>query len=366
MVTTSAARDGCATRLDRVDRVLADIRSGASGLTPQQTSVRLAVLLSERANLSGSDADAYAAQDVAAAALADGCRHGDLVLTAARVYAENHDLVRATAVLDQCRDDESIGQRLIRAGILRQRGQLAAAAVEYARLIHVAPTWQHLAGLAGVYQDLTDVETADALFARAADDIDALQMGAFAWVEVQRAQLRLGRGELGRAHQHIARAEIGFGGWRACEQRARWLVKSGSRTEAVEAYRRLAEMTGRPDHTHALADALIRAGRPDEAEVHHEAAGHGYRMARSPARYRHHFAEFCLDVTRDLDEALVLAAEDYAERPNRHAGQLLAAVLTARGEAGEARLLRDRLGGEGVTANARLRRARILDCLPRT
>jgi tetratricopeptide (TPR) repeat protein len=366
MVTTSAAQDGCATRLDRVDRALADIRSGASGLTPQQTSVRLAALLSERANLSGSDADAYAAKDVATAALAGGCRHGDLVLTLARVYAENHDLVRATEVLDQCRDDKSTGQRVIRAGILRQRGQLVAAAVEYARLIHVAPTWQHLAGLAGVYQDLTDVETADALFARAADDIDALQMGAFAWVEVQRAQLRLGCGELGRAHQHIARAEIGFGGWRACEQRARWLVKSGSRSEAVEAYRRLAEITGRPDHSHALADALIRVGRPDEAEVHHEAAGHGYRMARLPARYRHHFAEFCLDVTRDLDEALALAAEDYAERPNRHTGQLLAAVLTARGEAGEARLLRDRLDGEGVTANARLRHARILDCLPRT
>ena len=213
-MTATAAVDGWAARLDRVDRALADVRSGATGLTRQQTSVRLAALLSERANLSGSDADAHDAEDVATAALAAGCRHADLILTLAQLYADGHDLVRAATMLDRLWGGESAGQGAIRAGILRQRGQLVAAAVEYARLIRIAPSWQHLAGLAGVYADLADVNTADALFARAADDIDALQMGAFAWVEVQRAQLWL-----------VGAARARGPAYHPCRDRLRWLAR---------------------------------------------------------------------------------------------------------------------------------------------
>jgi tetratricopeptide (TPR) repeat protein len=362
----TAAVDGWAARLNRVDRALADLRSGAKKLTRQETSVRLAALLNERANLSGSDADAAEAEDVVTAAMADGSLHTDLILTLAQLHTGSHDLARATAVLDQLRDAECASAAAIRAGILRQRGELVGAAQEHARLIRASPTWEHLAGLAGVYDDLGDVETADALYALAADDIDALHMGAFAWVEVQRAQLWLRHGELACAERHITCAEIGFGGWRVCEQRARWLTASGRDIEAVESYRRLAEMTERPNHLHAFGDALARVGRQRDATAQYHAARYGYLTARSPARYRHHLAEFCLEVTHDVDEALALATQDYAERPNRRAGQFLAAVLVARGETSAASLLTDRIDARCADALTELRDASILECISMT
>jgi hypothetical protein len=362
-VTRTAARDRCGVRIVLVDHAIDETRSGAKKLTPLQRSVQLAALLNERASLSGSDADALEAEDVATAAMAGGSRHTDLILTLAQVHVGNHELTRATAVLGQLRDHESARAAAIRAGILRQRGELVAAAKEYARLIRSESTWERLAGLAGVFDDLADVETADALYALAVDDIDALQMGAFAWVEVQRAQLWLTHGELPRADQHITCAETGFSGWRACEQRARWLTASGRALEAVESYRRLAEMTGRPNHLHALGDALARVGRQHDATVQYQAARYGYLTARSPARYRHHLAEFCLNVTRDVDEALALAAQDYVERPNRRAGQLLAEVLVARGETSDASLLTAQIDAHCAAALTQLRDASILECL---
>ena len=74
-------------------------------------------------------------------------------------------------------------------------------------------------------------------------------------------------------------------------------------------------------------------------------------------------AEFCLYVTRDLDEALALATQDYAERPNEHAGQLLTAVLAARGQADGARLLTEQIDAERVAAIARLQDTHLIDCL---
>jgi len=113
-------------------------------------------------------------------------------------------------------------------------------------------------------------------------------------------------------------------------------------------------------------DALALAGRPEEANAAYQAARHGYCAARSPTRHRHHFAHLCLEVTADLDQALALAAQDYAERPNRDAGELLAAVLTARGEDRQARLLTARIRAETGAAVTELRDARILDCLSRS
>jgi tetratricopeptide (TPR) repeat protein len=323
-------RRGCAERVARVDRSLAELRGGREDLTPQQRAVHLTGLLAERANLTGVDADAEAAEDVAVAALAAGSRHPDLICTLARLQVDAHDIDRAAATLAlvhaDLRDDRFV---LIGAGIARQRGDLGAAAAGYRRLARGASRWQPLAGLAGVHADRGDVGAADRLYARAADDVDALHLGAFAWIEVQRAQLWLRQHDLERADAHITRAEFTFADWRACELRARWLAQSGDTLAAVAAYRALVAGTRRPDHLHALADTLRVGGHHDEAETCYRAAHAGYLGARSAARYRHHLAEFHLRVRHDPAEALRYAELDHAQRPNRHTAELLAVARAA-------------------------------------
>jgi hypothetical protein len=363
MVTATATTDASNSRLARIDAALAEMRARPGTLTALQRSVRLAALLRERANLTGRDADAHRAEKVASAALTAGGRHPDLVITLAQLHVDGHELGKAAALLDQWPEvAASASGRAIHAGLLRQRGELVAAGLAFAELVAAYQSWKHVAGLASVFADLDDLAPADALFALAEQDIDAHQMGAFAWVEVQRAQLWLRAGDTARGERHLSRAEASLGGWRAVEQRARWLAHAADLKHAATLYTELCERTRRPDHRHALGDILTRLGQPKAAAAHHRAAHQAYAAAqeRGEPRYTHHHAEFCLYVTGDLDTALHLARKDHSERPNPHAGRLLVTVLRARGATIESARLANKLAADRAQALRELNDRNVL------
>ena len=158
--------------------------------------------------------------------------------------------------------------------------------------------------------------------------------------------MRRRRGDLERAELHLVRAEAADDGWPVQEERARWLAAAGRPAEAV---RRLGGGAGRrpggPTTRTRSATCCCGWGRRTQAASRHAEAAEGYeRSARlGRRRYVHHLAEFCLSVTRDLPAAERWARADHEARPNRHTGEVLAAVLAARGELAERKTLLDEL-----------------------
>jgi hypothetical protein len=331
------------------------------GLTETQAAVLDAASLYQCAISSGRDDDLRAAEDFASAALDRGTVHDDLLLTLAQLKLDSHDLDAATALLEQCRySGGTHSAQAMRAAVLQQRGEAVTAAQLYASLLTGELTWRYLAGLAGVYADLDDVVTADALYHLAEDDIDAKQLTAFAWIEVRRAELFRRAGSPDRAVLHVERASAACADWRVEAERARCALATDDLDTAATAAAAVMARTGRPDHIQLLADALARAGDAAAAE-HYDTARAAFAAAapRWPWRYVHHEAELCL-TTGDLGDALRLAERDFAHRPHCATGRLLATVLVACGETARADALQAQLESDRTLALETLRSQPVL------
>jgi hypothetical protein len=285
---------------------------------------------------SGRDDDLWAVQSAAEAAWQRGVRHDDLALLLTQLHLDCHAVGAAADVLAAVpRAAATPTGRMLQAGLLLQRGDTGGAGELLLDLALDAPTWRSLALLAVVYEDVADLPAADLLYAEAAEQLDAKQLGTLAWVECQRARLRLEMGRVDGADQHLRRAESVASGWNVATVRSRWLTAAGETAAAASVARDVAEVTGRPDHAQRAAVAAAAAGLTLEAADWQAWAGRGFAAARRrwPYRYAHHEVDWHLDVDHDIDAAVVLAWADYRQRPARRPADRLAAALRAAGDA---------------------------------
>ena len=118
---------------------------------------------------------------------------------------------------------------MLRAGLLLQRGDPEGAGGLLLDLLHRERTWRSLAMLAAVYEDVGDDAAADLLYAEAGEELDASQLATLAWVECQRARLRLATDRVEAADRHLRRAESAAPGWAVAAVRGRWLEATGDR-----------------------------------------------------------------------------------------------------------------------------------------
>ena len=186
----------------------------------------------------------------------------------------------------------------------------------------------------------------DLLYAEAVEELDARQLATFAWVECQRARLRLGTDRVEAADRHLRRAESAAAGWSVAAVRGRWLEARGEAAPAAAVWGQVATTTDRPDHAQAAAAAAARAGLVEETIRWQGRARTGFAKARRrwPYRYAHHEVDWHLHVDRDVERALTLARADYRQRPARRQAARLTEALRAAGD-GEAadRLTEDHL-----------------------
>lgn len=352
-MTTASADSACAREISRLDQAIDAAKAAPpTEVTDRQRAVYLAQLRLTRALLTGRDEDLNATGEFAATAIKQLGPHVDLTVVVARVAMSGHELGQVQNLLaTEPRLRNSSTGRALCADIARQRGELASAASTYSDLMRANPGWEYLAALGGIREEMGDTAGAAKLFAAAADEIDAKQMRAYAWVEVQRGRLCQKQGDHSQADEHYNNANRAFGGWwLVAEHRANLLSSIGEFGMAVTVRRQLANHTGRPDHQHALADELLRAGRQHEATAYHAAAGEAYQRSseRGERRYLHHYAEFCANVVHDLPLAERIARQDYADRPNGHTGLALARILQSQGKDTERRALLGSLHQRGL------------------
>jgi tetratricopeptide (TPR) repeat protein len=234
-------------------------------------------------------------------------------------------------------DDKLLSEVIsLRGAITFELGRYDEGLVLLRRSIELDPTPNHKQRLAIALAKLGhDVEAAALLdeSERAADSPHAR-----AWLDLQRANLALGRGRQAEARRRLERARAVFPGfWLIEEHLAELDADEGHLERAAAAYRALVDETGDPEFMDALAE-LIAEQHPDEARKLLAKSDSIYeeRLARLPeASYGHALAHY-LQNAPNAERALELAEKNRALRPNGEARTRLAQAYVRSGRIAEA------------------------------
>ncbi|HEX6518918.1 MAG TPA: hypothetical protein VF070_02740 [Streptosporangiaceae bacterium] len=287
MVSHASAR-GCADELHRLDLALAslDDADGADAAT------RRAHLRLRHARLSGVLDELRDAGIAVSTALGRYPGWPDLPYLRASVDLEMHQPAAALARLDAVPGLAGSPAGLeLRGAALTQLGRHPQAGDCYTRALAADPSWQAFAGLAQVRAALGDRGAADALYARAEDELTAKQMTAFAWVRAARGELAAASGDHETAWAHYRSATAAFSGYWLIESQIAALLRRENRLdEAAAAYAAVRARTTRPELAQALGDVHRLRGDDHSSARWYAVARAEYHasVARGEALYLHH------------------------------------------------------------------------------
>ena len=349
-----------------LDRLAAEIAEREAGAGPQnaEEATRLASLRVNRASLSGDLAELRRADAALDEALDRFGPWPDLCYLRASVHLKQHRL--AEAVQSLARGEglaESPDGRAVQADADLQLGRYAEARRAYERLAAETPSWDNLARLAHFEGVFGDVDRADDLYARAADEITAKELRSYAWVEAHRGRLHLRHGRVAEAEHHCEQAARASGGhWIVDRHLAAVRAAQGRIEEAAALMEDAASRTGRPELAQAAGDLIRRFGDEAGAGAWHERALAGYleSVRLGEVQYLHHLAEYHADVAGDGEAALPWAERDHELRPHYATEAALAWALELAGRASEAAALAGRVLASGVRDPHIVRRMSVL------
>jgi tetratricopeptide (TPR) repeat protein len=334
-----------------LDAEIASLRA-SSGTAQPDASVRLAYRMYTHAALTGRADDFNGL-----AAFVDRLRHDlgpqrDIVLLRSTLDLRVHRLDEARAQLEAApllADDPEA--QLIAADIDLQRGRYESAHSVYRQVVDRVPSWPALARLASLTALRGDAALADDLYARAADEMTAKEMRAFAWLAVQRGQLAFVHGRYDDAESHYRLAQRAYSGYWLVEEYLGELRAAERRfDDALEHYHRAVALAARPDLLQQLGDVYAVMGRIDEARRWHEQALEGYltSVRRGEVQFFHHLAGFYADVAHDGGQAVAWAQRDAQLRPSAATDDMLAWALYVDGQIGEAQRVANRALAAGI------------------
>jgi tetratricopeptide (TPR) repeat protein len=334
-----------ASDFDRdLDRLEAEIRElGQSALASpvdEETSIRLAHRLCQRASLTGRMADADHASRAVDAAIARLGPSPDLHFLKAELDARLHRIQAARrnlAAVPGLR--ESLPGRRLAADLDFQEGRYDETRQAYESLVRQDRTWDTLARLAHFLWKMGDEAGAEKSYAEAAEELTAKQMRSYSWVELQRGVMDLTRGRHDEARAHYERADRAYSGWWVVEEHRAELLGACGRFEAAAAlYEQVAARTLRPEFLQALGEIHALIGERERAQALHEKALTAYLASarRGEVHYYHHLTDFYADVRHDGPEAVRWAAKDLALRRNFSTQAAMAWALYRAGRPTEA------------------------------
>ncbi|SRR6266478_5351037 len=317
------------TDLTVLDRELASIPREAGPAARAEALYR-------RASLTGNPEDFLRAGSAADEVIRQTGPVEEFVLAKADLDLKRHRPVQAGSDLQLIWDlEDNVAGRTLQADIDLQRGRYADARRIYENVIEEEPTWDRLARLAYLESLTGDAVGADALYAKAEDEITAKELRAYAWVEVQRGALAFAHGLHEAAVAHYRRAQRAYSGYWAVEERIAELLGAQRHfTKAITLYRQVLARTSRPEIAQALGDLYAFMGEVEEAKPWHDRALAVYLESaqRGDNSYPHQLAGFYADVLLDGSEAVRWARKDLEQRRDPAAHDALAWALYRNGE----------------------------------
>lgn len=178
-------------------------------------------------------------------------------------------------------------------------------------------------------------------------DVDPLPL---AWLYSQQGIALLRHGQYAQAKPFFEAAYQRLPDYYlASEHLAECEFRLGNLERARELYRAVIAQTENPEFVAALAELEEHAGRPGIAAAARKDAEDGYRalLARQPAAYAQHAAEFLLAIGK-ADEALALARQNLALRQDIGSLILMASAAAAAGAREEACAAAARVRASGL------------------
>jgi tetratricopeptide (TPR) repeat protein len=247
------------------------------------------------------------------------------------------------------------GQMLL-ADLAFQEGHYEEARRALEALAADDSTWDVLARIAHIEGKFGDAEKADQLYLQAEDEITAKEMRSFAWVELRRGLLDLGRGRLADALAHYDCAERAYSGY--------WLTEEqmGDALASAVHYERVLKKVNKPEVAEKLGKLYAADDKGTQAEQLFERALSDYLESaeRGEVHYYHHLTEFFADVRRNGDQAVQWARKDIALRDNFNTQAALAWALHCAGQSAAGIAYMEQSLRSGVKDAALYKRAALI------
>jgi len=308
--------------------------------TNPERYVRLAYRRYHRASLTCQPADFEAVE----AAISDAVRAfgalEDVCLLQATLNLRFHRLAAAKMSLaTQPRLASRFEGRTLLADCDFQEGRYEQARAAFESLLKENRTWDNLARLAHWNGKMGCVDEADALYIKAEDELTAKEMRAYAWLELQRGELRAAHGGFGKARLHYQRAEAAYPGhWHTDEHVAELLVAEGRFNEAVTLLRNVVSRVSKPEVKQMLGEVLLLLDKPEQAQFLFDQALAAYleSVTAGGVHYYHHLAHFYTRARPEAAEAVKWARRDVVLRANFSTQAALATALIRSGDIAEA------------------------------
>jgi hypothetical protein len=225
-----------------------------------------------------------------------------------------------------------------RAAALHQRGRAEEALTLARTSVDRRPGFASLGALAVLHAERGDAAAAEPLFAESRARYRSVSPFPLALLDVQRGRMWLGQDDPQRAQSWFAAAAQRVPAYAPAQGHlAEADAALGHADAAIARLRPLTVSADDPDYAAQLARILGAAGHGDEARMWRTRAAARYEelIARHPAAFADHAAEFWLGVGGDPRRALGLARLNAEARRTPHAVDLLARAALASAETEE-------------------------------
>ena len=219
-----------------------------------------------------------------------------------------------------------------RAAIFQAVGRYNAAMALRQAAIERRADFTALWAMAALYAERGEVDAAEHLFDESRRRFRGVSPFGLAQLDFQRGHMWQQDGDLDRAREWLMAAWVRLPVFARAEGHLAEVESAlGEREAAIARLTRLAGASDDPDYATQLAGILRRDGRLEEAGVWRARALARYDelVARHPAAFADHSAEFWLTVGGDPQRALGLARRNYALRQTPRARALLSRAILA-------------------------------------
>ena len=290
--------------------------------------------LTLRGQILGCIADCERAAALAERLACQASDDGHAFLARARTRAWMHRFEEALADLDAAERLSLAGVEVEaeRAAIFQAVGRYDEAMALRRAAVERRADFEALWALAALHSERGEIDTAEHLFGKSRERFRGVSPFGLAQLDFQRGHMWQEQGDLGRAREWLTSAWCRLPGYAQAEGHLAGVEAAlGDREVAIVRLTRLAGASDDPDYASQLAGILGRAGRLEEAGVWRARAGARYDelVARHPAAFADHSAEFWLTVGGDPYRALGLARQNFAVRRTPRAYALLSRAMLA-------------------------------------
>ena len=259
---------------------------------------------------------------------------GTVFLARARTRASLHRFEEALTDLDVAERLGMAGAEVDadRAAIFQAVGRYDAATALRQAAVQRRADFVTLWGMAALHAERGEIDAAEHLFDESRARFRGVSPFGLAQLDFQRGHMWQEEGDLGRAQEWLMAAWVRLPFYARAEGHlAEVEAALGERETATARLTRLSGVSDDPDYATQLASILRDDGRLGEAGLWRARAMMRYDelVARHPAAFADHSAEFWLTVGGNPQRALSLARRNFEVRPTPRAHALLSRAIMA-------------------------------------